>query len=353
MSKNILVLGGHGFIGHHLARRLKNEGHWVRTVDIKEYEYGEYDFCNEYVIADLRDKRRVESVVRLNKEKAYSFYPKPYEELIEFDEIYCLCCMMGGAGFVFVGIHDAEIMADSALMNINIAKTLSENKFKGKIFYSSSACAYPSQIQEDVNNLGLKESDIKPYNPDSVYGMEKIYSELLFDAFSRNHNLDIRIARFHNIFGEEGTYKADRNGVDKSKAPAAMCRKVIEAKIAHDNEVLDPIISIWGDGEQTRSFLYIDDCIDAVRLLMQSNFKEPINIGSEEMVSINQLAQLAIDFTGLNYEIKHDLNNKALGVRGRNSNNDLIRKELGWEPKYTLRQGMEKTFNWIKEQMEK
>ena len=346
--KNILVLGGAGFIGHHLARRLKNEGHWVRTVDIKEYEYGDYDFCNEHVIADLRDVERVKSVVRLNQERRYSYYPEPYEKLIEFDEIFCFACLMGGAGFIFTGTNDAEIMSDSALININIVKTLSESNFKGKVFYSSSACIYPSHIQEQINNPGLKETDAWPANPDSVYGVEKLFSEKLYDSFLRNRGIDIRIARYHNIFGPEGTYRGG-----KEKAPAAMCRKVIEAKIVHDNEGLDPIISIWGDGNQTRSFLYISDCIDATLLLMQSDFKQPINIGSEEMVSINQLAQIAIEQSRLNVEIIHDLENKALGVRGRNSNNDLIRQVLGWEPKYTLKQGMTITYNWIKEQIEK
>lgn len=346
-QKNILVLGGHGFIGHHLARRLKSEGHWVRTVDIKEYEYGNYDFCNEYVIADLRDKSRVDSVIRLNLEREYSFLSKPFENLIQFDEVYCLCCMMGGAGFVFIKTNDAEIMSDSALMNINIVKSLSEIKFGGKVFYSSSACIYPSQIQESTDNSGLRESDAWPANPDSLYGLEKIFSESLYDSFARNHNLNIRIARFHNIMGPEGTYRPDANGIDKSKAPAAMCRKVVEAVISGRDK-----IEIWGDGEQTRSFLLVDDCVDAVLLLMQSDFKQPINVGSEEMVSINQLAQIAIDLSNNSQiKIEHDLNNKALGVRGRNSDNTLIRKELNWEPKYTLRQGMEKTFNWIKDQI--
>ena len=347
-QKNILVLGGHGFIGHHLARRLKNEGHWVRTVDIKEYEYGDYDFCDEHIIGDLRDVRRVESAIRLNEQKQYSFYPKPFEQTIQFDEIYCFACLMGGAGFIFTGTNDAEIMSDSALININMVRALGESNFKGKIFYSSSACIYPSHIQEETNNPGLRETDAWPANPDSVYGVEKLYSEKLYDSFLRNKGLDVRIARYHNIFGPEGTYRGG-----KEKAPAAMCRKVIEAKNAHDKSGLDPVVSIWGDGEQTRSFLYISDCVEATLLLMQSDFKQPINIGSEEMVSINQLAQIAINFSQLSVEVVHDLSNKALGVRGRNSNNDLIRKVLGWKPKYTLRQGMEITYNWIKDQIEK
>lgn len=350
-KKNILVLGGHGFIGHHLARRLKQEGHWVRTVDIKEYEYGDYDFCNEHVIADLRDVERVRSVVRLNQEREYSFYPKPFEKLIEFDEIYQMAADMGGAGYVFVGINDTDIIHNSLQINLNVVNCLIDSKYNGKIFYSSSACIYPQEIQDGSRHAlyqGLKESDAYPAHPDSEYGWEKLMSERYFLSASRNKNLNVCIARFHNIFGEEGTYKDGRE-----KAPAAMCRKVIEAKIAHDKEGLYPIISIWGDGEQTRSFLHVSDCVDAVLLLMQSEFKEPINIGSEEMVSINQLAQLAIESSELNIEVVHDLSNKALGVRGRNSNNDLIRKVLSWEPKLSLRQGMEKTYNWIKEQMSK
>jgi GDP-D-mannose 3',5'-epimerase len=331
--KTAICLGGTGFIAHHMARRLKSEGYWVRCVDIKRYEYGEVDFADEVVLADLRDYHNVEASLRL--QGVYSLHAKPFEEIRQFDLVFAFCCNMGGAGYVFTGDNDAEIISDSALMNINIAKALTEQGFKGRLFYSSSACIYPQQIQEHSNNPGLKESDARPYNPDSVYGLEKIFSENLYACYAKNHGLDVRVARFHNIYGPEGTYTEP-----KAKAPAAMCRKVIEAK---------NMVEVWGSGNQTRSFLYIDDCIDAVRLLMQSDFKEPINIGSEEMISINGLAEMAIDISGKKLVINNVKG--PVGVMGRNSNNDLIREKLGWEPKYTLREGMERTFSWINQQI--
>lgn len=324
-KKSALILGGHGFIGHHLARRLKSEGYWVRTVDIKQYEYGDYDFTDDAVILDLRD---IDNVNRVVVDK----YQEPYHTTIHFDEVYALCCLMGGANFIFTKENDADIMHDSALMNLNVAKALSDINFKGKLFYSSSACIYPSHIQEDINNPGLKESQAFPANPDSCYGYEKIFSEIMYDAYRRNKGLDIRIARFHNVYGPEGTYTEP-----KAKAPAAICRKVSESE--------NDIIEVWGDGKQTRSFLYIDDCIDAVRLLMDSDFKEPINIGSEEMISINDLAEMVIAISGKHIDIKNIPG--PTGVRGRNSDNTLIRSVLNWKPKYSLREGMEKTFNWI------
>lgn len=325
------MCGGNGFIGHHLARRLISEGYWVRVVDIKLYEYGRNDYADEIIIGDLRDPKIVEAVLRLSKSLTYSYYPQPFDELIYFDEVYQLAADMGGAGFVFTGENDADIMHNSAMINLNVCNYVDK---RSKIFYSSSACMYPQQLQEDSNNKGLKESDAYPANPDSEYGWEKLFSERLYLAYARNYGLNIRIARFHNIYGPEGTYKGGRE-----KAPAAMCRKVIEAEKS---------FSIWGDGNQTRSFLYINDCIDAVRLLMESDFKEPINIGSEEMVSIRELAQMAIAFSGKNIYIDYEPNAKAVGVRGRNSNNDLIRKTLGWEPRYSLKEGLERTFSWIK-----
>lgn len=338
--KTACILGGTGFIGHHMARRLKSEGYWVRVVDIKYYEYGEeLEFCDEFVLSDLRIKSNVDSALRLNTQKKYSYHPIPFEELVQFDEVYTFCCQMGGAGYVFTGENDAEIMHDSSLMNLNICDTLKRTKFKGKLFYSSSACVYPQHLQSESTNKGLKETDAFPADPDSCYGFEKLFSEKVFNAYARNYGLNVRIARFHNIYGPEGTYTGGRE-----KSPAAMCRKAIEA---------DKSFSIWGDGNQTRSFLYIDDCIDAVRLLMESDFKEPINIGSEEMVSIRELAQLAIEFSGKNLYIDYEPNAKAIGVRGRNSCNDLIREKLNWEPKFTLRQGLERTFRWIKSQYEK
>lgn len=350
-----LILGGNGFIGHHMARRLRSEGYWVRCVDIKQYEYGQIDFADEVVLADLRDYTNVEAALRLQGQ--YSLYIKPFEEVQQFDLVFAFCCNMGGAGYVFTGENDAKIIHDSAVMNLHIAEALRQQKFEGKLFYSSSACMYPQELQtrEHIDrgmkrkDCSLKESDAYPANPDSEYGWEKLFSERLYQAYARNHNLDIRIARFHNIYGPEGTYKGG-----KEKAPAAMCRKVIEpdrweelgqgawpAEAGYTGS-----IKVWGTGNQTRSFLYIDDCIDAVRLLMESEFKEPINIGSEEMVSINDLAQMAIDISGKRLVINNVPG--PVGVNGRNSNNDLARKVLnGWEPKYSLRQGMELTYDWI------
>lgn len=319
--KTALCLGGAGFIGHHMARRLKTEGYHVTVIDIKKYEYGEVDFCHQFVEGDLREYRLIYEFV---KHTAY-------------DEIYTFACQMGGAGYVFTGENDSDIMHDSALINLNLLHALRQTNFKGKVFYSSSACIYPEGKQTGFTNPGLKESDAYPANPDSQYGWEKLFSERLFYTFHKNHGIDVRIARFHNIYGPEGTYRGGRE-----KAPAAMIRKAIESK---------DFIEVWGTGQQTRSFLFIDDCIDAVRLLMKSDFREPINIGSEESISINGLAEMAIDISGRRLSIKNVKSN-ALGVNGRNSDNTLIRQVLGWEPKYSLRQGMELTFNWIKSQYE-
>lgn len=351
--KTALILGGSGFIGHHMARRLKEEGYWVRVVDIKDYEYGDYhDFCDEFVKFDLR--RPDNDQILIHWEDAHTKR--------QFDEVYCFACQMGGAGYVFTGENDADIMHDSALINLNILNGIVEwgthwsggYKFTGKIFYSSSACVYPEGLQMDSNNQGLREEDAWPASPDSKYGLEKLFSEQLFFAFARNKGLDVRVARFHNIYGPEGTYQGGRE-----KAPAAMCRKVIESinpkpgpKIGEfETEIftLDKSIEVWGTGHQTRSFLYIDDCIDAVRRFMKSDFQGPLNIGSEEMVTINQLAQMAIDISGKDILIKNI--EGPVGVMGRNSNNDLMREKLGWEPKYSLREGMEKTFSWIRNEM--
>lgn len=351
IGKTALCLGSSGFIGHHMARRLKSEGYWVRVVDIEPYKYGEYDFCDEFVLGDLRNPQIVDAVFRLNQNKKYSFLSIPFEKLTQFDEIYNFQCLMGGAGYVFTGEHDADILHDSSLMNLNVCDTVRRSGFTGKLFYSSSACMYPQELQTDqyrnsglhgLGTRGLKESDAYPLNPDSDYGLEKAFSERLFLAYQRNYGLNLRIARFHNIYGPEGTYAGGRE-----KAPAAMCRKVIEVLRFVSEDIQGfPSINVWGDGQQTRSFLYIDDCIDAVRLLMESDFKEPINIGSEEMVSINELAQMAIDISGKEIAIKNVPSN-ALGVRGRNSDNTLIRQVLNWEPKYSLKEGLTKTFNWI------
>lgn len=317
-------MGAGGFIGNAMVKRLKSDGYFVRGLDLKYPEFGITE-ADEFVICDLRDKVQV-------KRNIVDKYQKPFYPSKTFDEVYQFAADMGGAAYVFTGEHDADIMSNSAQINLNVLECLIEYEFKGKIFYSSSACIYPAHIQEEENNPGLKETDCYPAGPDSDYGWEKLFSERLYMAYSRNYGMDIRIARFHNIYGPEGTYEGG-----KEKAPAAICRKVARADM--------PSIEIWGDGEQTRSFLYIDDCIDAVRLLMASNFKEPINIGSEEMVSINQLAELVIGIAKKEISIYHI--DGPVGVRGRNSNNDLIRNVLGWEPKYSLKQGLEKTYAWI------
>ncbi len=351
--KTALVLGAGGFIGSHLVRRLKSEGYWVRGVDLKYPEFSDSE-CDDFVIKDLRDTRNIESVIRLqivddgqfNFPLPYSYLPKEFVPQKPFDEIYQLAADMGGAGYVFSGDHDAEIMSNSALINLNVCHWANEYGAK-KIFYSSSACMYPQELQTGELSVSLPEYLAYPANPDSEYGWEKLFSERLYLAYARNFNLNIRIARFHNIYGLEGTYKGGRE-----KAPAAMCRKIIESPTYSGQTAKTEYIEVWGDGLQTRSFLYIDDCIDAVRLLMESDFKNPINIGSEEMVNINDLAQMAIDISGKDIKIKNVPSN-ALGVRGRNSDNTLIRKILGWEPKVKLHEGLKKTFSWIKSQYDR
>ena len=331
MNKTAWIGGGAGFIGHHLARRLAAEGYKVRVVDLHYPEYGMIAENVQYHIADLRDPLQVRRTL-------VDRYQEPFYKPKCFDEYYQLAADMGGAGFVFTGEHDADIMHNSALINLNVLDGLRQLEFKGKVFYSSSACMYPQELQTNVKdskgNLwfgALSEKDAYPANPDSEYGWEKLFSERLYLSYARNYDIDVRIARFHNIYGPEGTYKGGRE-----KAPAAMCRKAIEATDS---------LEIWGTGEQTRSFLYIDDCIDAVRLLMQSYFREPINIGSEEMISINDLAMIAISLSKKYITIEHV--DGPIGVMGRNSDNTLIRKVLSWEPKYTLLEGMNKTFKWI------
>jgi len=316
--KTALVLGAGGFIGSHLVTRLKSEGYIVIGADLKYPEYSESK-ADEFIICDLRNYN----------------YCKALFDTVKFDEVYQLAADMGGAGFVFSGENDADIMHNSAQINLNIAELCVKYKV-GKLFYSSSACMYPQEIQRISNNTGLKESDAYPANPDSEYGWEKLFSERLFLAYARNKGLYVCIARFHNIYGIEGTYKGGRE-----KAPAAMCRKVAEAKEE---------IEVWGDGLQTRSFLYIDECIEGIRRLMNSDCTEPVNIGSDEMVSINQLAQMAIEISGKDIRIKN-IESKALGVRGRNSDNDFIYSQLGWKPNYPLRKGMEKTFEWINKEV--
>lgn len=319
--KKALVCGAGGFIGSHLAKRLKKEGYWVRGVDLKKPEYLPVDeVADDFVVGDLRDLKVVESVLDQN-----------------FDRVYQFAADMGGAGFCFTGDNDADIMHNSALINLNILFQAAKIKLTGKIFYSSSACVYPGFRQDKEEDPKLYEHLAYPADPDSEYGWEKLFSERMYFAFARNKGLDVRVARFHNIFGPEGTWTGGRE-----KAPAAICRKVAESK--------DGKIEIWGNGEQTRSFLLIDDCLDAIEKLMQSpTFHGPVNIGSEEMVSINQLAEIVMSIAQKHLEIVHIPG--PLGVRGRNSENTLIRKELGWEPKFSLREGLEKTYFWIEQQV--
>ena len=311
--KKALVMGAGGFIGSHMVKRLKVEGYWVRGVDLKKPEFSDTE-ADDFVVGDLRDPHLVSLVVDDN-----------------IDELYQFAADMGGAGYIFTGEHDADVMHNSGLINLNVVYE-SVKKGVKKVFYSSSACMYPEYNQLDPDNPNCEESSAYPANPDSEYGWEKLFSERLYKSFERNYGLDVRIARFHNIFGPEGTWTGG-----KEKAPAAMCRKAI---------LSNGEMEVWGDGTQTRSFLYIDECIEAVRRLMKSNFTEPVNIGSEEMIAINDFAQMAIDISKKNIQIKNI--EGPLGVKGRNSDNRLFKEKIGWEPTQPLREGMEKTYNWIK-----
>ncbi|PKQ67856.1 NAD-dependent epimerase/dehydratase family protein [Raineya orbicola] len=316
--KKVLVCGAGGFIGGHLVKRLKQEGFWVRGVDLKHHEYTQLP-ADEFIIGDLRDVQVCKEVLK------------------DIDEVYQLAADMGGAGYIFTGENDANVMHNSATINLNIADLAVKMGVK-KVFYSSSACMYPAYNQEDPDNPKCSEDSAYPAAPDSEYGWEKLFSERLFLAYYRNYGLEVRIARFHNIFGPEGTWQGG-----KEKAPAAICRKVAEAEEGG-------FIEIWGDGKQTRSFLYIDECIEAVRRLMESDFTGPVNIGSEEMISINGLAELVMDIAGKKLTIKNIPG--PVGVRGRNSDNKLIREKLGWDYTMTLRQGLEKTYAWINQQVQ-
>ena len=339
-EKKALVLGAGGFIGSHMVKRLKDEGYWVRGVDLKHPEFSRHQ-ADEFVIGDLRDKSFVNRVVEWKGWQGNFFNSIPYKMIESFDEIYQFAADMGGAGYIFTGENDADIMHNSATINLNlldaIVKAQRENRSTPKVFYSSSACAYPSHIQEDVDNPGLKEDDAYPANPDSDYGWEKLFSERLYLAYSRTHDIPVRVARYHNIYGPEGTWDGG-----KEKAPAAMCRKV--ASVA-SGETVD----CWGDGEQTRSFLYIDDCLEATRRLMDSSCEEVINIGSEEMVTINELIRVAAKVADKEIKINHI--DGPLGVRGRNSQNDMIREKLKWDYQYSLEEGMSLTYNWIADQV--
>jgi len=330
-KKNAIVLGGGGFIGGHLGKRLLNDGYHVRIADIKNHEFWNHEeICNEFIKCDLTDPKSVELVISEG-----------------CDEVYQLAADMGGAGYIFTGENDANVMHSSALINLNVAKECVVKKVK-KVFYSSSACMYPEYNQLDPENPNCEESSAYPANPDSEYGWEKLFSERLYFAFNRNYKLDVRVARFHNIFGPQGTWTGG-----KEKAPAAMLRKASETISGNSFEV-------WGDGLQTRSFLFVDECVEAVIRLMKSDFLGPVNIGSVEMVSINQLAQMAIDISGKNISIKNIEGQEffdkygfkcPVGVRGRNSDNKLYKEKVGWEVNQSLKIGMEKTYKWINQQV--
>ena len=339
--KTALVLGAGGFIGSHMVKRLKLEGYWVRGVDLKHPDFSE-TAADEFIERDLSVYENMEKVIQFKGYQNNFYNEIPYKLISSFDEIYQFAADMGGAGYIFTGENDSQIMENSALINLNLLRAQSRlnQKYeinKTKIFYSSSACMYPDYKQLDVNNPGLKESDAYPADPDSEYGWEKLFSERMFLAFNRNNNIPVAIARYHNIYGPEGTWDGG-----KEKAPAAICRKVIKS---------DGSINVWGDGEQTRSFLYIDECIEATRRLMKSNFTGPVNIGSEEIVTINQLVDIASSIESKQL-VKNHIDG-PLGVRGRNSENSLVREKLGWDYSMTLKEGIEKTYLWIKDQIEK
>ena len=331
MTKKILVCGAGGFIGGHMARRLKEEGHWVRGVDLKYHEFFDItEVVDDFMQGDLRDPILCDYATH------------------EIDEIYQFAADMGGAGFVFTGENDANIMHNSALINLNLAEQCVKKGIR-RIFYSSSACIYPEYNQMDPENPNCAEDSAYPAAPDSEYGWEKLFSERLWLAFAKNYGLEVRIARYHNIFGPEGTWEGGRE-----KAPAAFCRKVATAN-SGDN------IEVWGPGNQTRSFLYVDECIEATRRLMDHpTFQGPVNIGSEEMISINNFARMVIQISGKTLGIDNIDGDRfeekygfpcPLGVHGRNSDNALIRETLGWDYEQTLLVGMEKAYAWIAEQV--
>jgi len=342
-TKTALVLGAGGFIGSHMVKRLREEGYWVRGVDLKYPEFSS-TCANEFVIGDLRNVNLVRRAVRFTGYLG-NFYKDIADKFAEpFDEIYQFAADMGGAGFVFTGENDADIMHNSVSINLNVLdeqrklnETTQQNKTK--IFYSGSACMYPEYNQLDPDNPDCREESAYPAAPDSEYGWEKLFSERLYFAYNRNYGIPVRVARYHNIFGPEGTWEGGRE-----KAPAAICRKV--AYLPEEGGAIE----VWGDGLQTRSFLFIDECIEATRRLMDSDFMGPVNIGSEEMVTINQLVDAAAKVAGKEVQKIHI--DGPLGVRGRNSNNDLIREKLNWDYSKTLEEGIRITYNWIKEQID-
>lgn len=313
-----LVLGAGGFIGSHLVRRLKREGFWVRAVDLKYPEFSDTP-ADDFIVGDLRDQYLCRQAIDRS-----------------FDEVYQLAADMGGAGYIFTGENDADVMHNSATINLNVVDACYRRNIKN-VFYSSSACVYPSHNQEDPDNPNCAERSTYPANPDSEYGWEKLFSERLYLAYNRNYGMNCRVARYHNIFGPEGTWTGGRE-----KAPAAICRKVASARN-------NGTIEIWGDGKQTRSFLYIDECLEGTVRLMRSSFAGPVNIGSEEMVTVNQLAEMVIKISGKRLDIAHVPG--PMGVRGRRSDNHLIKEKLGWEPSEKLVGGIEKTYAWIERQV--
>ena len=330
--KRVVILGGGGFIGGHLAKRLKEDGNHVRICDIKKHEYFSHDeICHEFILGDLTDPNVIKLVI---------------EEGV--DEVYQLAADMGGALYIFTGENDANVMYNSATINLNVAYECVTKKVK-KVFYSSSACMYPEHNQLDPLNPNCEESSAYPANPDSEYGWEKLFSERLYMAFNRNYGLNVRVARFHNIFGPQGTWTGGRE-----KSPAAMCRKVSESEDGGT-------IEVWGNGQQTRSFLYVDECVEAVLRLMESDFLGPVNIGSEEMVTINELASMAIQISGKDINIQNIEGDEfvskygfkcPLGVKGRNSDNKLYKEKVGWEVNQPLLIGLQKTYEWIKLKVE-
>jgi GDP-D-mannose 3', 5'-epimerase len=317
LMRSALVCGAGGFIGGHLVKRLKAEGWWVRGVDLKRHEYAETE-ADDFVIGDLRDPYFCRHVIDRR-----------------FDEVYQLAADMGGAGFIFTGENDADIIHNSGTININVVDACHKRLVR-RVFYSSSACIYPAHNQQDPDNPNCEESSAYPAGPDSEYGWEKLFSERLYLTYARCHGLEVRIARYHNIFGPEGTWTGGRE-----KAPAALCRKIATAR--HGGS-----IDIWGDGQQTRSFLYVSECVEGTLRLMRSRFAGPVNIGSEEMVTINQLADMIMQVAGKRVEKRHIPG--PLGVRGRNSDNRLIREKLGWAPSQPLSVGLESTYTWIERQ---
>ena len=319
-KKTALVCGAGGFIGSHLVKRLRKEKFWVRGVDLKYPEFSETE-ADDFLIGDLRDPYLCRQIADM-----------------KFDEVYQLAADMGGAGFLFTGENDADVMHNSAMINLNILAACPRRNIKN-VFYSSSACVYPEYNQMDPDNPKCSEDSTYPAEPDSEYGWEKLFSERLYLSYNRNHGMETRIGRYHNIFGPDGTWTGGRE-----KSPAALCRKIAEAKDGGQ-------IEMWGDGKQTRSFLYIDECLEGSLRLMRSSWTGPVNIGSEEMVTINQLAEIIMKIAGKKLRIKHIPG--PLGVRGRNSDNRLIRSKLRWAPSMPLKKGLAITYAWIKDQVEK